>query len=154
MRKPASSSLQARLSPKKMQAKGLHEDRFPPSFEVFNYVLAMYATEDIIYGANEMLEIYEQSPEVSDALYTKKLYTKPLRCVNVYEEKRVKPMLAGSLDQPVCDDMSVYLGQHPCALLKQLARYAGTLIKIFDISAGSLGKPFKYRKAVVSSRRH
>lgn len=48
MRKPASSSLSARSSFKKWKLSGLHDKRLLSYFEVFDFLLATYATHHVI----------------------------------------------------------------------------------------------------------
>lgn len=80
------------------------------------------------------MESDKQAPEVSAAFYAKRLYTKALRCGIVYEEKRVKLLFVKGLDESACDNLRVYLGQHPGAPLTELARCTDTLIMIADRS--------------------
>lgn len=91
VRKPAFSSLQASLYPKKRHPK-FHDKRLSSYVEVVNYLLVPYTPDDIIARAIMELEVWKQFPAISAAIYAKKLYAKALRCGIVYEEKRVNAL--------------------------------------------------------------
>lgn len=55
MKKPASSSLSARLSSRKTNSLGLHDARLVSYVEVVNFILATYATDDVIAKAVKQL---------------------------------------------------------------------------------------------------
>lgn len=73
MMKPASSSLEAQLSPKKICAKGLHDERVPSYVEVVNYLLSAFETDYIIALEIKEIESYMQAQRVSAVLNAKKL---------------------------------------------------------------------------------
>lgn len=100
--------------------------------KVFNYFLVTYVTDEIIAQAIKQLKYFKKTPGVSAALYAKVLYTKTQRYGIIYEEKRVKKLFVQGLGALICDNMCVFLEQHPCLPLTELARYADSLIKIAD----------------------
>lgn len=63
-KKPAASSLKARLSPKKICATGLHDERPSSDIELVNYLLTTNATSDIIAHAIKKLEPYKRGLEI------------------------------------------------------------------------------------------
>lgn len=132
MKKPASSSLSARLSSRKSKSSGLHDERLSSYVEVVNFMLATYATDDVIARAVKTLENYKQLPGMAPTDFAKRLYTKALRCGMVYEEKRVKSLFVEGLEDAVCDNVRLYWSRNPSEPLTQLARYADTVTKIAD----------------------
>lgn len=99
MKKPTSSSLEVLLSPKETCTPSLHGERLPSYVEVVNCLLTAYATDDIITHAIKKLKSYKQALGVSAALYSKRLYTKALRCVISYEERRVMTSFVEGLNE-------------------------------------------------------
>lgn len=65
---------------------------------VVNYLLAMYATNDIIAEAIKKLESYKRGHGISAALHASRLYSGVLSCGIVYKEKSVKLLLIEDLD--------------------------------------------------------
>lgn len=104
MEKTVSTSLESRLSPKKIRSTGLHDKRFD---EVVNYLHTTYATGEIISRARKKLKSYRKASGVIALLYAKRLYTKTLRCRIVYEEKKAKSLFDEGLDELICNNMGV-----------------------------------------------
>lgn len=111
--KPAWSSSEARLAPKKIRKAGLSDERLPSFFEVVNYLHTTYDKDDTTSHAVTELESYKRCPGTPAALYLKKLYTKALCFKIVYKEWRIKPWFVEKLDESVCDNIPVHLVQHP-----------------------------------------
>lgn len=134
MKMSALSSLETRLSPRKIRASGLHDEKLSTYVEVVTHFLGTYATNNIIAQTMKELEFYKQTPGVSAALYAMNLYTNALRCRIVCVKKRVTSLFAEGLNELKCNNIRNYLRKHPRASLKYSARYADTLIKIADRS--------------------
>lgn len=96
-------------------------------------------------------EPYKPAPVVSAALYSKKLYSKALRCGIVYPEKRIKSWFDEALGESICENMRVILKKHPYAPMTEPTRYPDRLTKIAD---GSLktGESSKYKPIRSASR--
>lgn len=107
MKKPASLSLETELWPFKRHATGLHDEELSSYIKVFKYLLALYATDDIITKAIKELERYKQLSGTSAAFYVKRLYLKALCCGIANEEKRVKSLFVEDTDEKICDNMRV-----------------------------------------------
>lgn len=152
MKKPASSSLDARLAPRKRHSTEVHDERVSSFVEVVNFLLVAYETKNKIDSAIKELEFVKEFSKVYSALYAKRLFTKVLGFGIVYEENCVKVLFIKGRDEAVCDNMRVYSGQQPRAPLTELARFADTLIKIADRSVRWSGEQLKYRTAEVASR--
>lgn len=76
--KPASSSLEARLSPKITRATSLHNEKILGYVEVVNTSFMAYAPDDTIAHEVQELDSYKLAPEVSVMLYAKRLYIQAL----------------------------------------------------------------------------
>lgn len=87
MKKPVFSSLGAPLSSKKLTPTGLSDKTQHSYFNVVNYLVATYATSDIIIGAPKQQKRYLQGPRVLVSHYVEKPYMKALRSGIVYNEK-------------------------------------------------------------------
>lgn len=83
------------------------------------------------------MESYKQGSGISAALYAMRLYTRALRCKIVYEERKVRSLFVKEINEPICDNLQVNLGQHSRALLTEWAHYADSLIKTADRNVGT-----------------
>lgn len=87
----------------------------------------MYGANDIIAQAIKDLESFMQASRVNAALYSKRLYTKALRCGTVNEKRRVKISIVDKWDESGCKNIRIYLRQPRLASLTEGACYADTL---------------------------
>lgn len=87
MKKQASPSPEALLSPERRQGTGLYIERLFSPVEVVNYLLATYTTDNFIVCAIKELESYKRGRDISAALYAEQLFTRVLRCQIVNEKK-------------------------------------------------------------------
>lgn len=81
------------------------------------------------------LKFYKQAPRISALVHVKRLYIKALQCGIVFEEKRVKWLFVKGMDESICNNMRIFLKQHPHAPSTELASYADMLIRTADRSA-------------------
>lgn len=90
MRNPTLSSLSVRLSTRKSKPSGLQDEGLSSYAKVINFILAMYAIDDVIVRAVMCLEILKQAPAMAPTDRTDMLYTRAFQCDLVYKERRLK----------------------------------------------------------------
>lgn len=78
-KKPALSSIKARLSPKKEHAIELHKERLFSFVETVRLLLSTYVTDETIARAVKEFKSYKQALGVPAALHAKRLYINAVR---------------------------------------------------------------------------
>lgn len=109
IKKPSPSFLKAQKLRKKIHATRLHDEKLPSWIKVANYLLLAYVTDDINFQAIKDLGSYKQAPNVSAALYAKRLDTKVRCCRIVNEKRRFESLFVEQLDESACGNTPVVL---------------------------------------------
>lgn len=65
---------------KKSNSSGFHDERVSSYVEVVSFLLATYATDEVIARAVKYVESYKQAIGMASTEFAKTLYTKALRC--------------------------------------------------------------------------
>ena len=133
MKKTPAAALSSRLALEPARFARSPDDaheRLGSYVEVVNYLLATYATDDVIAETVGDILSIRQGKGTTAADFAQTLYDKVLRCGNVYPESQLKGIFVEGLVESVRDNMRVYWGLNRQVTLFQLARYADTLCKL------------------------
>lgn len=154
MKKPASSSLKARLLLKTARVTEIHDEALSSCAKVAHYLLTTYATDDTIGQAISALKSYRQMPKEFAMVNARKLYTMALRYKIAYKEKEFKPIFSKGWNASERRNMRVYFGKHLRAPLTELDWYTDTVIKIAvrNVTASNSFRNSPLRPAVKPNR--
>ena len=90
-----------------------HSEMLKSYKEVVNYVLLIYANEEVISEAYTETVSYRQSYGTTESDYSQRLWEKALRCGSVFSDRRTKAMFVEGLLPTTRAQVRNYLATHP-----------------------------------------
>lgn len=94
-----------------------------------NYLLEMYATDDVITDAEVNKTSFKQPDSKTSGHYTEALWEKAVGCGMVYKESRLKRICIDDIITSICYSIRTFRGGHREATIHSLVHHATNLVE-------------------------
>ena len=91
--------------------------------EIFNFLLRMYAMDEVISEAVSDVTSFCQSSNLTEEVYSNQLWDLALRCGTVFSDRRLKSLFVEVLLPTTCAQVRNYLATHLGVKYQAVARY-------------------------------